>query len=749
MFDSGYRTHNINGNREKFVRLDELDSSVSLSALSRRRGLMERCGSKIGQLSRFFRVNGNPSRIKNTLLDKGSEKFQKWGGIFKAKLSRLLAPKDLKVSDKPIFDPQDRAIQFWNRLFVISCILAVSVDPLFLYLPIIRKNCLGIDEGLIAPAIAWRTVIDAFYIIRIVFQFRTAYIAPSSRVFGKGELVTDTRKIAKRYLLRYFFVDLVSILPLPQIVVYKYARLKEMKNVEVYATKQALLVTILLQYIPRFVRFIPLTSEVKKSAGAFVETAWAGAAYYLLWYLLASHIVGASWYLLAVERNDECWQRVCHRYPNKCKEDYLYCANKHKRPKGYQDWLKISRDVLSKECSGHASFNYGIYTSALTSGVVSLENEAFSQKFCYCLWWGLQNLSTLGQGLQTSTYPGEVLFSITLAIFGLILFALLIGNMQTSLQSVTIRLEEMRIKRRDSEQWMHHRSLPQELRDSVRRYDQYKWLETHGVDEENLVRNLPKDIRKDIKRHLCLRLVRRVPLFANMDESLLDAICERLKPSLFTLDTYVHREGDPVNEMLFIIRGTLESVTTDGGRSGFFNRSLLKEGDFCGEELLTWALDPKAGSNFPLSTRTVKAVTEVEAFALEAEELRYVASQFRRLHSRQVQHTFRFYSQQWRTWAAIFIQAAWRRYTKRKRAELYQKEGDDDYVDIDEEEYMDERQALLNRETSLNDSSRLGATMYVSKFAANAMRGVQRFRNSMGSKSLMKPEEPDFSADDD
>ena len=86
--------------------------------------------------------------------------------------------------------------------------------------------------------------------------------------------------------------------------------------------------------------------------------------------------------------------------------------------------------------------------------------------------------------------------------------------LQTYLQSLTIRLEEMRVKRRDSEQWMHHRLLPQELRERVRRYDQYKWLETRGVDEESLVRSLPKDLRRDIKRHLCLALVRRViPLF--------------------------------------------------------------------------------------------------------------------------------------------------------------------------------------------------------------------------------------------
>lgn len=84
---------------------------------------------------------------------------------------------------------------------------------------------------------------------------------------------------------------------------------------------------------------------------------------------------------------------------------------------------------------------------------------------------------------------------------------------QTYLASLTIRLEEMRVKRRDSEQWMHHRLLPQDLRERVRRYDQYKWLETRGVDEESLVQNLPKDLRRDIKRHLCLALVRRVSRF--------------------------------------------------------------------------------------------------------------------------------------------------------------------------------------------------------------------------------------------
>ncbi|KAG2665041.1 hypothetical protein I3760_16G111700 [Carya illinoinensis] len=725
--DRDYKSQYMGGQREKFVRLDDLDSTLSSSSDTG----VNRCGFDVEGFRRTAQARDGTSRSFKRGMRKGSEGLKSIGRSLRFGVSRGVFPEDLKVSEKNIFDPQDKFLLFWNRLSVISCILAVSVDPLFYYLPVVNQSsdCIGIDRKLAITVTTLRTIVDTFHLIHMALQFRTAYIAPSSRVFGRGELVIDPAQIARRYLRRYFIVDFLSVLPLPQILVWRFLQMSD--GSDVMATKRALFFIVLLQYFPRFLRILPLTSELKRTAGVFVETAWAGAAYYLLLYMLASHIVGAFWYLLAIERIDACWQDACP--DNKICKRSLYCSKQTVGPSSWHSQLNSSCSV-----GDNSQFDYGIFENALSSEIVS--SMKFVSKYCYCLWWGLQNLSTLGQGLQTSTYPGEVIFSIALAILGLILFALLIGNMQTYLQSLTIRLEEMRVKRRDSEQWMHHRLLPQELRERVRRYDQYKWLETRGVDEESLVQSLPKDLRRDIKRHLCLALVRRVPLFENMDERLLDAICERLKPCLFTESTYIVREGDPVDEMLFIIRGRLESVTTDGGRSGFFNRSFLKEGDFCGEELLTWALDPKSGSNLPSSTRTVKAITEVEAFALIAEELKFVASQFRRLHSRQVQHTFRFYSQQWRTWAACFVQAAWRRYSKRKNMELQRKE----------EEEKAEKLAGTGNIVG-GGSYSLGATFLASRFAANAMRGVHRNRNAKTARELIKlqkPPEPDFAVDD-
>lgn len=76
--------------------------------------------------------------------------------------------------------------------------------------------------------------------------------------------------------------------------------------------------------------------------------------------------------------------------------------------------------------------------------------------------------------------------------------------------SATARLDKYIIERNDTEQWMHHRQLPQDLRECIRKHDRYRWVATQGIDEEGLLQELPPDLRRQIKRHLCLDLVLQV-----------------------------------------------------------------------------------------------------------------------------------------------------------------------------------------------------------------------------------------------
>ncbi|KAK4415838.1 putative cyclic nucleotide-gated ion channel 10 [Sesamum alatum] len=444
---------------------------------------------------------------------------------------------------KKVLDPQGPFRHRWNKIFILSCVISLFLDPFFFYAPVVdAKNlCLSMDEKLEITACVLRSFIDIFYIFHIVLQFHTGFIAPSSRVFGRGELIEDRRAIAKRYLSSYFIVDILSILPLPQLVIL------------IVPAKDLLMILILVQYIPRFLRIYPIYKEVNRTSRKFTQTAWPGAVYNLLQCILASHVYGALWYLIAIGRKERCWRIACRDH-NGCNLDNLYC----RVDRGDTSFLNSSCPLLDpNSIKSSADFDFGMFLDALQSHVA--ENRDFARKFFNCFWWGWRNLSSLGQNLNNNTSVDEIIFSLFISITGLVLVSSVIGSsIQNFLQSVNGRLEEVRMKRQDIEQWMSHRMLPEDLRARIRLYEEYKWQKERGVEEESLISNFPKDLRRDIKRHLCLSLLTRVPQFEKMDEQLLDAMCSRLKPVLYTENTFILREGDPVDEMLFIMRGHID-----------------------------------------------------------------------------------------------------------------------------------------------------------------------------------------------
>ncbi|KAM0050418.1 putative IQ motif, EF-hand binding, cyclic nucleotide-binding domain, Ion transport [Helianthus debilis subsp. tardiflorus] len=631
------------------------------------------------------------------------------------------------------FDPEGGFILQWNKTFLLCSVIALSLDPLFLYIPVVNgtQKCFDTDRNLAIVVCVLRSFADILYVAHIIIKFRTAYVPRYDHTIGQRIFMDEPLYVAKRYLKSYFIIDVLAALPLPQ-----FAVLVIIQNLDGPFSKEKLLKFIIFfQYVPRVIQTSLFYQKVTKVSGFLIEKAWAGAAFNFFLYVLASHVVGALWYFFAIESELRCWHIACktHNYHSK----YLYCGEGHLGDYGF---LSTSCPLLERnEIKDSTYFDFGIFLDALQTRVV--ETRDFRQKILYCSWWGLQSLSSLGQGLEASTYYGEILFADFIAVIGLVLFALLIGNMQKYLQSfsnLTLRMEEMKEKRRAAEDLMSHISLPEALRQRVRRHKQYKWKITRGVELDSFVKDLPRDLRTDIKRHLCLPSLMRVPLFKKMDEHLLDAMCDRLKPVLYTRNSYLVREGDPAREMLFITRGEVLSITTDGGRMGFFNFSNLQAGDFCGEELLTWALDPRS-QQLPFSTRTVKSHTDVQAFALVADELLFVASQFRRLHSRVLQHTFRFYSQQWRTWAACYIQSAWRRHCKRKQEKILEEQN----------KRLQDALATGSETSTLS----IGASIYVSRFSSNALRILRRNRiynaqiSTLMLEHIQKPFQPNFHDD--
>ncbi|XP_021747400.1 probable cyclic nucleotide-gated ion channel 20, chloroplastic isoform X1 [Chenopodium quinoa] len=564
-----------------------------------------------------------------------------------------------------VMNPHARIIQKWNKFFVISCLVSIFIDPLFFFVLAVLKDskCIVMEKAVSTTLVVFRSLTDFIYILHIILQFRLAYVAPESMVVGTGVLVDQPSKIARHYVTGYFFIDFFAALPIPQIIILFILPTYLGSSGANYA-KNLLRFAILVQYIPRLYRFLPLL--VGQSPIGFVfESAWENFVINLLTFVLSGHVVGSCWYLFGLQRVNQCLRDACHRTGNSssCMK-FIDCGYSNPKQHAWNsEWPNWTNNTNALDCfvSSDGSFDYGIYAKA-----VNLTYRKVVSRYIYSLFWGFQQISTLAGNLEPSYFVWEVLFTMAIIGLGLLLFALLIGNMQNFLQSLGRRRLEMSLRRRDVEQWMSHRRLPQNLRRKIIEAERYNWAATRGVNEEMLMENLPEDVQREIRRHL-FKFVEKVRIFKLVDEKepILDAVYERLKQKTYIKDSKILYQGGIIDKMVFIVRGKMESIGEDGIVVP------LSEGDVCGEELLTWCLehssdnrDGKKGriyGQWLRSNRTARCLTNVEAFILRVRDLEEVTSLFPRiLRNPRIQGAIRYESPYYRCQAATTIQVAWR-----------------------------------------------------------------------------------------
>ncbi|KAJ6298044.1 hypothetical protein OIU76_019217 [Salix suchowensis] len=341
-----------------------------------------------------------------------------------------------------------------------------------------------------------------------------------------------------------------------------------------------------------------------------------------------------------------------------CKEPIYYGTTRKVMENARWAWAdnKLARSMC---LDSPDRYDYGAYKWT----VQLVTNDSRLEKILFPIFWGLMTLSTFGN-LESTTEWLEVVFNIIVLTSGLLLVTMLIGNIKVFLHATTSKKQAMQLKMRNIEWWMRKRHLPTGFRQRVRNYERQRWAAMRGVDECEMIRNLPEGLRRDIKYHLCLDLVRQVPLFQHMDDLVLENICDRVKSLIFTKGETITREGDPVQRMLFVVRGHLQSsqVLRDGVKSC----CMLGPGNFSGDELLSWCLRRPFIERLPPSSSTLVTLETTEAFGLEAEDVKYVTQHFRYTFVKErVKRSARYYSPGWRTWAAVAIQLAWRRYKHR------------------------------------------------------------------------------------
>ncbi|KAH7544230.1 hypothetical protein JRO89_XS15G0132800 [Xanthoceras sorbifolium] len=578
-----------------------------------------------------------------------------------------------------VLDPRAKWVQEWNRVFLLVCATGLFVDPLFFYALSVSDTCmcLFVDGWFAITVTALRCMTDVLHVWNMWLQLKMAKTRTYAGVGGghatvggaddrsgahtandnnnnnNNDNTTTTnnynysRSVALRYLKakKGFFFDLFVILPLPQVVQDPpMIQIDEMAwflagcamgGDSIFIEKRidncgddGVVDNVSVPISPKN---LPLSLPFAPHAKPF----WL-------------HF----WHCLVGDCSQHDRILRCITYP------IYYGTSNMVRDRARLAWAE-NRNARSTCLQGSNGYDYGAYKWT----VQLVKNDSRLEKILFPIFWGLMTLSTFGN-LESTTEWLEVVFNIIVLTSGLLLVTMLIGNIKVFLHATTSKKQAMQLKMRNIEWWMRKRQLPQGFRQRVRNYERHRWAAMRGVDECEMISNLPEGLRRDIKYHLCLDLVRQVPLFQHMDDLVLENICDRVKSLIFTKGEVITREGDPVQRMLFVVRGHLQSsqVLRDNVKSC----CMLGPGNFSGDELLSWCLRRPFIERLPPSSSTLVTLETTEAFGLEAEDVKYVTQHFRYTFvNERVKRSARYYSPGWRTWAAVAIQLAWRRYKHR------------------------------------------------------------------------------------
>lgn len=108
--------------------------------------------------------------------------------------------------------------------------------------------------------------------------------------------ISFTVNMAGRNVLCSIFKFRISFLHIFQVLIW--IAIPHLRGSRVRQTRNVLRLIILFQYFLRLYLIFPLSSKIIKATGVVTETAWAGAAYNLILYMLASHVSTVSTMLL-------------------------------------------------------------------------------------------------------------------------------------------------------------------------------------------------------------------------------------------------------------------------------------------------------------------------------------------------------------------------------------------------------------------------------------------------------------------
>ncbi|KAG6449701.1 hypothetical protein O3G_MSEX006178 [Manduca sexta] len=378
------------------------------------------------------------------------------------------------------------------------------------------------NDDLSTRWIAFNCLSDTIFLIDIVVNFRTGIMQQDNA----EQVILDPKLIAKHYLRTWFFLDLISSIPLDYIFLIFNQDFSE--SFQILHAGRAL-------RILRLAKLLSLVRLLRLSRLVRYVSQWE-EVYFLNMASVFMRIFNLICMMLLIGHWSGCLQ-------------FLVPMLQGFPP---NSWVAINE----------------------------LQEAFWLEQYSWALFKAMSHMLCIGYGRFPPQSLTDMWLTMLSMISGATCYALFLGHATNLIQSLDSSRRQYREKRLDVkqvEEYMAYRKLPREMRQRITEYFEHRY-QGKFFDEEVILGELSEKLREDVINYNCRSLVASVPFFANADSNFVSDVVTKLRYEVFQPGDIIIKEGTIGSKMYFIQEGIVDIVMANGEVA-----TSLSDGSYFGE----------------------------------------------------------------------------------------------------------------------------------------------------------------------
>ncbi|XP_022837410.1 potassium/sodium hyperpolarization-activated cyclic nucleotide-gated channel 2 isoform X4 [Spodoptera litura] len=375
------------------------------------------------------------------------------------------------------------------------------------------------NDDLSTRWIAFNCLSDTIFLIDIVVNFRTGIMQQDNA----EQVILDPKLIAKHYLRTWFFLDLISSIPLDYIFLIFNQDFSE--SFQILHAGRAL-------RILRLAKLLSLVRLLRLSRLVRYVSQWE-EVYFLNMASVFMRIFNLICMMLLIGHWSGCLQ-------------FLVPMLQGFPP---NSWVAINE----------------------------LQEAFWLEQYSWALFKAMSHMLCIGYGRFPPQSLTDMWLTMLSMISGATCYALFLGHATNLIQSLDSSRRQYREKVKQVEEYMAYRKLPREMRQRITEYFEHRY-QGKFFDEELILGELSEKLREDVINYNCRSLVASVPFFANADSNFVSDVVTKLRYEVFQPGDIIIKEGTIGSKMYFIQEGIVDIVMANGEVA-----TSLSDGSYFGE----------------------------------------------------------------------------------------------------------------------------------------------------------------------